>query len=42
MIDDDLFFPKVGSGHITFNRLDPVEKMNEIVAKHDLEMLPAK
>jgi len=42
MADDDLIFRKWGNGHITFNRLDPVEKMNEIVAKHDLEMLLAK
>ncbi|MFK3842120.1 hypothetical protein [Serratia sp. NPDC087055] len=32
----------MGNVHITFKRLDPVEKMNEIVANHDLEMLPAK
>ncbi|EJI0931788.1 DUF4942 domain-containing protein [Salmonella enterica] len=42
---DELFtircFQK-GSGHITFKRLDLVEKMNDIVAKHFPGMLPAK
>ncbi|EFS9191885.1 DUF4942 domain-containing protein [Salmonella enterica] len=31
-----------GSGHITFKRLDLVEKMNDIVAKHYPGALPAK
>ncbi|EPT5087296.1 DUF4942 domain-containing protein, partial [Salmonella enterica subsp. enterica] len=35
------YFQK-GSGHITFKRLDLVEKMNDIVAKHYPGMLPAK
>ncbi|MCW8353081.1 DUF4942 domain-containing protein [Citrobacter portucalensis] len=35
------YFQK-GSGHITFKRLDLVEKMNDIVAKHFPGMLPAK
>lgn len=37
VLEDDMFtisyFHK-GSGHITFRRLDLVEKMNVIVAKH--------
>ncbi|MGG2376902.1 DUF4942 domain-containing protein, partial [Salmonella enterica] len=35
------YFQK-GSGHITFKRLDLMEKMNDIVAKHYPGMLPAK
>ncbi|WP_105628777.1 DUF4942 domain-containing protein [Cronobacter sakazakii] len=35
------YFQK-GSGHITFKRLDLVEKMNDIVAKHFPGMLPAR
>ncbi|ENT2358786.1 DUF4942 domain-containing protein [Salmonella enterica] len=35
------YFQK-GSGHITFKRLDLVEKMNDIVAKHYPGMLPVK
>jgi hypothetical protein len=44
VFEDDLYhslFQK-GSGHITFKRLDLVEKMNDIVAKHFPRMLPAK
>ncbi|EPB0414577.1 DUF4942 domain-containing protein, partial [Salmonella enterica subsp. enterica serovar Derby] len=42
---DDMFtirYFQKGSGHITFKRLDPVEKMNDIVAKHYPGMLPVK
>lgn len=45
VFEDDLFFIRYfqkGSGHITFKRLDLVEKMNDIVAKHYPGMLPAK
>ncbi|GKP12815.1 DUF4942 domain-containing protein [Klebsiella pneumoniae] len=45
VFEDDLFFIRYfqkGSGHITFKRLDLVEKMNGIVAKHYPGMLPAK
>ncbi|WP_113772939.1 DUF4942 domain-containing protein, partial [Shigella boydii] len=31
-----------GSGHITFKRLDLVDKMNDIVAKHYPSALSAK
>lgn len=43
--EDELFtirYFQKGSGHITFKRLDLVEKMNDIVAKHFPGMLPAK
>ncbi|WP_368755477.1 DUF4942 domain-containing protein [Klebsiella oxytoca] len=42
---DDLFTIRLfqkGSGHITFKRMDLVEKMNDIIAKHYLGMLAAK
>jgi hypothetical protein len=42
---DDLFtirFFQKGSGHITFKRMDLVEKMNDIIAKHYPGMLAAK
>lgn len=45
VFEDDLFtirYFQKGSGHITFKRLDLVEKMNDIVAKHYPGMLPAK
>lgn len=45
VFEDDLFsirYFQKGSGHITFKRLDLVEKMNDIVAKHFPGMLPAK
>lgn len=45
VFEDDLFtirYFQKGSGHITFKRLDLVEKMNDIVAKHYSGMLPAK
>lgn len=45
VFEDDLFtirYFQKGSGHITFKRLDLVEKMNNIVAKHFPGMLPAK
>ncbi|NUU65849.1 DUF4942 domain-containing protein [Enterobacteriaceae bacterium BIT-l23] len=35
------YFQK-GTGHITFKRLDRVEKMNDIVAKHYPGTLPAR
>ncbi|MGI1228758.1 DUF4942 domain-containing protein, partial [Raoultella ornithinolytica] len=35
------FFQK-GSGHITFKRMDLVEKMNDIIANHYPGMLAAK
>jgi hypothetical protein len=44
VFEDDLFtirYFQKGSGHITL-RLDLVEKMNDIVAKHFPGMLPAK
>lgn len=45
VFEDDLFticlFQK-GSGHITFKRMDLVEKMNDIIAKHYPGMLAAK
>ncbi|ECG8599699.1 DUF4942 domain-containing protein [Salmonella enterica subsp. salamae] len=43
--EDELFtirYFQKGSGHITFKRLDLVEKMNDIVAKHFPGMLAAK
>lgn len=43
--EDEMFtirYFQKGSGHITFKRLDLVEKMNDIVAKHFPGMLPAK
>lgn len=43
--EDDMFtirYFQKGSGHITFKRLDLVEKMNDIVAKHYPGALPAK
>ncbi|SXL21746.1 DUF4942 domain-containing protein [Klebsiella pneumoniae] len=42
---DDLFTIRLfqkGSGHITFKRMDLVEKMNDIIAKHYPGMLAAK
>ncbi|TKI01992.1 DUF4942 domain-containing protein [Martelella alba] len=45
IFEDELFtirYFQKGSGHITFKRLDLVEKMNDIVAKHFPGMLPAK
>lgn len=45
VFEDELFtirYFQKGSGHITFKRLDLVEKMNTIVAKHFPGMLPAK
>ncbi|EDH6298818.1 DUF4942 domain-containing protein [Salmonella enterica] len=43
VFEDDLFsirYFQKGSGHITFKRLDLVEKMNDIIAKHYPESLP--
>lgn len=45
VFDDDLFvirYYQKGSGHITFKRLDLVDKMNDIVAKHYPSALSAK
>lgn len=45
VFEGDLFairYFQKGSGHITFKRLDLVEKMNYIVAKHYPGMLSAK
>lgn len=42
VFEDDLFSIRYFRGHITFKRLDLVEKMNDIVAKHYPGMLPAK
>ncbi|EUL89032.1 hypothetical protein P832_03491 [Enterobacter kobei] len=45
IFDDDLFIIRYfqkGSGHITFKRLDLIEKMNDIVAKHYPKALPAR
>lgn len=45
VFEDDMFtirYFQKGSGHITFKRLDLVEKMNDIVAKHYRGMLPVK
>ena len=42
VFEDDLFtvhFFQKGSGHITFKRMDLVEKMNDIIAKHYPGML---
>ena len=43
--DDELFnirYFQKGSGHLTFKRLDLVDKMNDIVAKYFPGVLPAK
>ena len=43
--EDDLFsirYFQKGSGHITFKRMDLVEKMNDIVAKHFPGILSAR
>lgn len=45
IFEDDLFiirYYQKGSGHITFKRLDLIEKMNDIVAKHYPKALPAR
>ncbi|HCD1254423.1 TPA: DUF4942 domain-containing protein [Citrobacter amalonaticus] len=45
IFEDELFtirYLQKGSGHITFKRLDLVEKINDIVAKHFPGMFPAK
>ncbi|AVZ12841.1 DUF4942 domain-containing protein [Enterobacter hormaechei] len=45
IFEDELFtvrYFQKGSGHITFKRLDLLEKMNDIVAKHFPGMLSAK
>ena len=45
VFEDDMFtirYFQKGSGHITFKRLDLVERMNDIVAKHYPGALPAK
>ncbi|MBX4507770.1 restriction endonuclease subunit M [Klebsiella oxytoca] len=45
VFEDDLFAIRLfqkGSGHITFKRMDLVEKMNDIIAKHYPGMLAAK
>ncbi|HHN9938237.1 TPA: DUF4942 domain-containing protein, partial [Escherichia coli] len=45
IFEDELFtirYFQKGSGHITFKRLDLVEKMNDIVAKHFPSALSAK
>lgn len=45
VFEDDLFTIRLfqkGSGHITFKRMDLVEKMNDIIAKHYPGMLAAK
>lgn len=45
IFEDDLFIIRYfqkGSGHITFKRLDLIEKMNDIVAKHYPKALPAR
>ncbi|MCC8463084.1 DUF4942 domain-containing protein [Photorhabdus bodei] len=42
VFEDDLFIIRYfqkGSGHITFKRLDLVERMNDIIAKHYPGML---
>lgn len=41
LLDGKRLFQK-GSGHITFKRMDLVEKMNDIIAKHYPGMLAAK
>lgn len=43
--EDDMFtilYFQKGSGHITFKRLELVERMNDIVAKHFPGALPAR
>ncbi|MFS3643827.1 DUF4942 domain-containing protein, partial [Escherichia coli] len=45
IFEDELFtirYFQKGSGHITFKRLDLVDKMNDIVAKHYPSALSAK
>lgn len=45
IFEDDLFiirYYQKGSGHITFKRLDLIEKMNDILAKHYPKALPAR
>ncbi|MBX4652542.1 DUF4942 domain-containing protein [Klebsiella michiganensis] len=45
VFEDDLFTIRLfqkGSGHITFKRMDLVEEMNDIIAKHYPGMLAAK
>lgn len=45
VFEDDLFTIRLfqkGSGHITFKRMDLVEKMNDIIVKHYPGMLAAK
>lgn len=45
VFEDNLFTIRLfqkGSGHITFKRMDLVEKMNDIIAKHYPGMLAAK
>ncbi|HDL6672674.1 TPA: DUF4942 domain-containing protein [Yersinia enterocolitica] len=45
VFEDDLFTIRLfqkGSGHITFKRMDLVEKMNDIIAKHYPGILAAK
>ena len=45
VFEDDMFtirYFQKGSGHITFKRLDLVERMNDIVAKHFPGTLPAR
>lgn len=45
IFEDDLFIIRYfqkGSGHITFKRLDLIEMMNDIVAKHYPKALPAR
>jgi hypothetical protein len=45
VFEDELFtirYFQKGSGHITFKRMDLVEKMNDIIAKHYPGMLVAK
>ncbi|HHT1578581.1 DUF4942 domain-containing protein [Pantoea stewartii] len=45
VFEDELFtirYFQKGSGHITFKRMDLVEKMNDIIAKHYPGMLAAK
>lgn len=45
VFEDDLFsirYFQKGSGHISFKRLDLVEKMNDIIGRYYPKMLPAK
>ncbi|MBJ8867028.1 DUF4942 domain-containing protein [Citrobacter koseri] len=45
IFEDDLFiirYYQKGSGHITFKRLDLIEKMNDIMAKHYPMALPVR